>query len=137
MSRPVRNSILGRRGRRDETSVMLAEPSISVALDAPDFAAKATEHGKAKARPVAYPDRPMPLAGPRPRKMEETMSQDLAETTDADFRGCRFIEGEPTPLRRGMYCCRPTQLGEAWCPLHSRLVWRRQRNAQAARGEVQ
>jgi hypothetical protein len=51
--------------------------------------------------------------------------------TDADLRGCRWIEGEPKPLRRGMFCGRPALAGESWCyaPRHS--VWGR---AQAVKG---
>jgi hypothetical protein len=34
--------------------------------------------------------------------------------TDADFRGCRWIEGEPKPLWGGMFCGRPVLAGESW-----------------------
>jgi hypothetical protein len=43
--------------------------------------------------------------------------------TDADFRGCRWIEGEPKPLRRGMFCGRPVLAGESWCVLHRGIVF--------------
>lgn len=42
-----------------------------------------------------------------------------------DLRGCRWIEGEPKPLRPGMYCCQPTLPGSAWCREHYKRVWRR------------
>src|SRR5215472_16651421 len=43
--------------------------------------------------------------------------------TDADFRGCRWIEGEPKPLRRGMFCGRPVLTGETWCAMHRSIVF--------------
>jgi hypothetical protein len=43
--------------------------------------------------------------------------------TDTDFRGCRWIEGEPTPLRRGMFCGRPVPEGESWCSQHRGVVF--------------
>jgi hypothetical protein len=45
------------------------------------------------------------------------------ELQEADFRGCRFINGPSTPLRPGMFCCAPTAPGSSWCPLHRRIVW--------------
>ena len=45
--------------------------------------------------------------------------------TEADFKGCRFIEGEPAPLRPHMYCCAKTRPGESWCARHLPVVWRR------------
>jgi hypothetical protein len=46
------------------------------------------------------------------------------ELTDADLRGCRFIEGEPTPLRRGMFCSAPpAEPGGSWCSRHRARVW--------------
>jgi hypothetical protein len=46
-----------------------------------------------------------------------------AELTDADMRGCRFIEGEVTPLRRHMFCCTPVLAGGSWCAKHRKIVW--------------
>ena len=43
--------------------------------------------------------------------------------TDADFRGCRWIEGDPTPSRRGMFCGSPVASGESWCAKHRRVVF--------------
>lgn len=43
--------------------------------------------------------------------------------TDADLRGCRWIEGEPKPLRRGMFCGRPVREGESWCAAHRGVVF--------------
>jgi len=49
---------------------------------------------------------------------------------DADFQGCRWIEGEPTPLRHGMFCGRPVLLGSSWCAKHRGIVWAYQRVRQ-------
>jgi hypothetical protein len=43
--------------------------------------------------------------------------------SEADYRGCRWIEGKPTPLRPGMFCCAPTLLGGSWCAKHRKIVW--------------
>jgi hypothetical protein len=43
---------------------------------------------------------------------------------DADFRGCRWIEGEPQPLRPGMFCGQPVAAGESWCAAHRNIVFR-------------
>jgi hypothetical protein len=43
--------------------------------------------------------------------------------TDADFRGCRWIEGEPKPLRAGMFCGRPVAEDESWCAIHRAVVF--------------
>lgn len=54
--------------------------------------------------------------------------------TDADFRGCRYIAGEPRPLRPGMCCGKPVVParignGEApvrsWCAEHLAIVTQR------------
>jgi hypothetical protein len=42
---------------------------------------------------------------------------------EADLSGCRWIEGEPVPLRQGMFCCKPTIRGP-WCARHRGIVWR-------------
>ena len=47
--------------------------------------------------------------------------------TDADFQGCRWIEGEPKPLRRGMFCGRPVLVGESWCAIHRGIVFDEER----------
>ncbi len=43
--------------------------------------------------------------------------------TDADFRGCRWIEGDPAPLRPGMFCGVPVAPGESWCERHRGVVF--------------
>ena len=48
-----------------------------------------------------------------------------AALTDADFGGCRWIEGEPSPVRPGMFCGSPVRPGEAWCAAHHGRVWSR------------
>jgi hypothetical protein len=55
-----------------------------------------------------------------------------SELTDADARGCRFIDGEPTPIRAGMFCCVKTLPGENWCARHRRVVWQRARRRPEA-----
>ena len=47
--------------------------------------------------------------------------------TDADFQGCRWIEDEPKPLRRGMFCGRPVLAGESWCARHRLVVFGEER----------
>jgi hypothetical protein len=43
--------------------------------------------------------------------------------TDADFRGCRWIEGDPSPPRPGMFCGFPAPSGESWCEKHRGVVF--------------
>jgi hypothetical protein len=43
--------------------------------------------------------------------------------TDADFRGCRWIEGDPSSLHRGMFCGLPVASGESWCAEHRGVVF--------------
>jgi hypothetical protein len=43
--------------------------------------------------------------------------------TEADFRGCRWIEGEPIPLRTGMFCGSPVAPGTSWCAEHRSIVF--------------
>ena len=51
--------------------------------------------------------------------------------SEADMRGCRYIEGEATPLRPGLFCGAPVVPGRSWCDAHNRVVWARR--ARAAR----
>lgn len=73
------------------------------------------------------------------REIDEGPDPEPAGLSDADCRGCRFIAGEPLPIRSGMYCGRPVcEPGGSWCSRHRGLVWRAARSAQArpvARGE--
>jgi hypothetical protein len=70
--------------------------------------------------------------------IEENDPDDLADITDlselpepepalsdADYKGCRWIEGATTPIRSGMYCCRPTRPRTSWCPEHHRIAFGR------------
>jgi hypothetical protein len=58
-----------------------------------------------------------------------------SELSEADFRGCRFIEGEATPLRSGMWCCAATAgPGSSWCPAHRGIVWSYKRGARRLQG---
>jgi hypothetical protein len=52
--------------------------------------------------------------------------------SEADLQGCRWIEGEPAPLRRGMFCCARCLPGSPWCAKHRGIVWARQRRREAA-----
>ena len=52
--------------------------------------------------------------------------------TDADFRGCRWIEGEPKPLRRGMFCRRPVLAEESWCAMHRGIVFREEHSGEGS-----
>jgi hypothetical protein len=53
-----------------------------------------------------------------------------AELREADFRGCRWIEGKPTPLHPGMFCCAPTLSGGSWCAKHRKIVWAYRRTSR-------
>ena len=61
--------------------------------------------------------------------MTETKAQAPAELSEADFRGCRWIENEPVPLRRGMFCGAPTFRG-SWCARHHKVVWNYKRGGR-------
>jgi hypothetical protein len=57
--------------------------------------------------------------------------------SEADFHGCRFIEGEVTPLRSGIFCCAtPAEPGGAWCARHRKIVWAYRRGAAVRRPEA-
>jgi hypothetical protein len=43
--------------------------------------------------------------------------------TDPDFRGCRWIEGDPSLLRPGMFCGLAVASGESWCAKHRGVVF--------------
>jgi hypothetical protein len=55
--------------------------------------------------------------------------------TEADAHGCRWISGEPSPIRSGLWCCKPTVPGSAYCQVHRDRAWtpsRRRRPASQA-----
>ena len=59
---------------------------------------------------------PVPHAGVRPHRKASVVSAGRdSMLTDDDFRGCRWIEGDPSPLRRGMFCGLRVPSGESWC----------------------
>ncbi len=67
---------------------------------------------------------PVPHAGVPPRRKASAVSAVRDGTlTDADFRGCRWIEGHPSPLRPGMCCGVPVSSGESWCKKHRGVVF--------------
>jgi len=43
--------------------------------------------------------------------------------TEADAHGCRWISGEPSPIRSGLWCCKPTVPGSAYCQAHRDRAW--------------
>jgi hypothetical protein len=67
---------------------------------------------------------PVPNAGVPPYRKALVDNAGRAGTlSDADFRGCRWIEGDPAPLRRGMFCGLPAVPGESWCARHRGIVF--------------
>jgi hypothetical protein len=67
---------------------------------------------------------PVPHAGIRPRRKAPIVGAVGDGTlTDADFRGCRWIEGDPSPLRPGMFRGVPVSSGESWCAKHRGVVF--------------
>jgi len=67
---------------------------------------------------------PVPHAGVRPHRTASVAGAVRNRTlTDADFRGCRWIEGDPSPLRPGMFCGFPARSGESWCEKHRGVVF--------------
>jgi hypothetical protein len=67
---------------------------------------------------------PVPDAGVRPhRKASVVCAVRDGTLSDADFRGCRWIEGDPSPLRPGMFCGCPVAAGESWCARHHGVVF--------------
>jgi hypothetical protein len=67
---------------------------------------------------------PVVDAGVRPYRTVSAVNAVRDGTlTDADFRGCRWIEGDPSPLRPGMFCGFPVAAGESWCAKHRGVVF--------------
>jgi hypothetical protein len=59
----------------------------------------------------------------------DALPDPLSALSEADYRGCRWVEDEPTPLRPGMFCCAATVSGGSWCERHRKIVWAYQRGA--------
>jgi hypothetical protein len=67
---------------------------------------------------------PVSHAGVRPHRKNSVVRHGRDGTlTDADFRGCRWIEGDPSSLRPGMFCGVPVRSGESWCEKHRGVVF--------------
>ena len=67
---------------------------------------------------------PVSHAGVRPhRKASVVGAVRGGSLTDADFGGCRWIEGDPSSLRPGMFCGVPVRSGESWCEKHRGVVF--------------
>jgi hypothetical protein len=64
------------------------------------------------------------------------MTEPDAELVRGELGGCRWVEGEPTPIRTGMFCGEPTAPGGSWCPRHRKLVWAYRRGAAVRRPEA-
>src|SRR5215469_1223853 len=62
---------------------------------------------------------PVPDAGVCSRRKVSA----VGDLTDADFRGCRWIEGDPSQLRPGMFCGSRVPPGESWCEKHRGIVF--------------
>ena len=67
---------------------------------------------------------PVPHAGVRlHRKAPVVRAVRDGALTDADFRGCKWIEGDPSPPRPGMFCGAPVSSGESWCEKRRGVVF--------------
>ena len=67
---------------------------------------------------------PVPRADVRPHRKSSVVSAVRDGTlSDADFRGCRWIEDDPWPLRPGMFCGLAVASGERWCAKHRGVVF--------------
>jgi hypothetical protein len=67
---------------------------------------------------------PVPHTGVRPsRKASVVGAAGDGTLTDADFTGCRWIGGDPSALRPGMFCGSPVRPGESWCEKHRGVVF--------------
>jgi hypothetical protein len=67
---------------------------------------------------------PVPHADVRPhRKASVVGAVGDGTLTDLDFCGCRWIEGDPSPLHPGMFCGSPVRSGESWCEKHRGVVF--------------
>jgi hypothetical protein len=67
---------------------------------------------------------PVLHAGVRPHRKSSIVSAGRDGTlTDGDSRGCRWIEGDPSPLRPGMFCGLRVAPGESWCAKHRGIVF--------------
>jgi hypothetical protein len=83
----------------------------------------------------AYPIREVsdlrdPAAGDDDLGWLDDLPDPPAGLSEADHLGCRWVEGEPKPLRRGMFCCAPTLPGESCCAKHRKIVWAYRRAAR-------
>ena len=43
--------------------------------------------------------------------------------TDVDFTGCRFIAGDPLPIRPGLFCGRVVVPGASYCAEHMARIY--------------
>jgi hypothetical protein len=57
------------------------------------------------------------------RSVSVVKAERVGALTEADFRGCRWIEGEPIPLHSGMFCGLPVAPGTSWCAMHHAVVF--------------
>jgi hypothetical protein len=52
--------------------------------------------------------------------------------SEADARGCRWITSDDTTPRPGLWCCKPTAPGSAYCHRHRAIVWTASRRRSPA-----
>ena len=70
---------------------------------------------------IGFADRNGLAKTPKPQRRAFDQLESLIA---GDHRGCRWIEGEPVPLRPGMFCGAPVAaVGSSWCAEHSKVVW--------------
>jgi hypothetical protein len=81
VSRPLRNSILGRRGRRMPQEPTFAEPRKSAPFVYPRRAAVARGERKPVPRPVLYPDRPVPQDGAQRGRWQRELVGSIVDRT--------------------------------------------------------
>lgn len=62
-----------------------------------------------------------PLGGPKRTPAPPTSAEFKPVLTDADWRGCLWISGEPVPLRPGLLCGQRRRDGSVYCEPHHRL----------------
>jgi hypothetical protein len=64
-------------------------------------------------------------------------SSPSSELTEADAHGCRWISGEPSPIRSGMWCCEPTVVpSDPYCARHRAIAWNYKRGRRVRPGQV-
>jgi len=63
------------------------------------------------------------LSESAPQSGARAVGSNSGVLSEADFQGCRWIEGAPRPLPSGMFCGRLVAEGESWCARHHGIVY--------------